>query len=67
MGSLDGMWKAMLFFFPGLVTMAAAHKFKMSGHTRKWEEAKRWSLYGLCFHVGLRLVLALVNSTSGGE
>lgn len=65
--SLDGTWKALLFFFPGLLTLAAAHKYKMSGYDRKWEDAKRWSLYGLCFYVALLLVPAFVGSITCGR
>lgn len=65
--SLDATWKAFLFCFPGLLTLAAAHKYKMSGHDRKWEDAKRWSLYGLCFYVALMLVTAFVKSITRGR
>lgn len=30
---LDGGWKALLFFFPGLLTLAAAHKYKRAATT----------------------------------
>lgn len=56
---LEAHWKVLTFLFPGFLNLIFSGTFKGDGYDRKSRELVKWTLYGLCFYIGIALLFSL--------
>lgn len=59
---LQDHWKVLTLLLPGFINLMIARSLKNDGYDRKYQEARRWTLYGCGFYIGLAVVLSLVSA-----
>jgi hypothetical protein len=47
--------------FPGLAMLLYSGLFQADGYDRKAKEIRRWTLYGVCFYVGIIVLVRLLS------
>ncbi|CAN5368900.1 hypothetical protein BH09BAC6_BH09BAC6_29990 [soil metagenome] len=49
--------KIFAFAFPGFLMVLFSGTFKADGYDRKAKEMLKWTLYGVCFYIGLVIIM----------
>jgi hypothetical protein len=58
---IDIPLRGLSFLFPGFIPILIAGMLKAQGYDRKFQDARRWTFYGIFFYVTLAILLSLTG------
>lgn len=56
---LEGSYKALSFFLPGIIPLMLSTTLRTNGYERKASDLLRWTLYGIAFYITIGVFAAL--------
>jgi hypothetical protein len=59
---LDAFWKGAAFLFPGIANIVIGRHLWEKGYVRKYEDVRKWTIYGVAFYVATLILVKLVHS-----
>lgn len=58
---LEGGYKALSFFFPGIVVLMLSSALRASGYDKKANDLVRWTVFGFGFYIALAVFFSMIG------
>jgi hypothetical protein len=58
---LEGGYKALTFFFPGIILLMISSALRTKGYEKKASDLVRWTVFGLGFYIAIIIFFSMIG------